>query len=114
MKIVNKTRQHILAENAVIAQTLLKRITGLLNHSKLNPGEALIIKPCNSIHTFFMRFAIDVIFVDAQGRIIKTIRSMAPFRISGIYFRALFCIELAAGTLESTSTRIGDYIAIQQ
>ncbi len=108
MKVINKTRQTTLAENAVIAKTPLKRMIGLLNRKGLEPGEALIIKPCNSIHTFFMRFPIDVVFVDANNRITKTIRSMRPFRISGIYLNALFVIELPAGTLEKTSTQAGD------
>ena len=110
MKVINKTRQTVLAENAVIAKTPLKRMIGLLNRSSLEPGEALIIKPCNSIHTFFMRFPIDVIFVDANNRITKTIHSMRPFRISGIYLNALFSIELPTGTLEKTSTHAGDVV----
>jgi len=112
MKVINKTRQTIIAENAVIAKTPLKRMIGLLSRKAFEPGEALIIKPCNSIHTFFMRFPIDVAFVDANNRITKAIRSMRPFRISGIYLNALFCIELPTGTLEKTSTQTGDYITI--
>lgn len=110
MKVVNKTRQTILAENAIIAKTPLKRMIGLLNRKSFEQGEALIIKPCNSIHTCFMRFSIDVAFVDSNNRIIRTIRSMRPFRISGIYLNALFCIELPAGTLEKTSTQPGDLL----
>ena len=112
MKVINKTRQATLAENAAVAKTPLKRMIGLLNRKGFEPGEALIIKPCNSIHTFFMRFPIDVIFVDRDSRITRTIRSMRPFRISGIYLNALFSIELPAGTLEKTSTQIGDYLTI--
>jgi len=112
MKIINKTRGITLAENAIIAKTPLKRMVGLLNRRQFEQGEALIIKPCNSIHTFFMHFAIDVIFVNSNNRITRTIRSMRPFRISGIYLSALFSIELPAGTLAKTSTQTGDYIAI--
>ena len=112
MKVINKTRQTILAENAAIAKTPLTRMIGLLNRKAFEPGEALIIRPCNSIHTFFMRFPIDVIFVDANNRIIKTISRMRPFRISGIYLNALFTIELPAGTLDKTSAQTGDYITI--
>lgn len=112
MKIINKTRGIILAENAIIAKTPLKRMVGLLNRKAFEPGEALVIKPCNSIHTFFMHFPIDVIFVDSNNRITKTIRGMRPFRISGIYLSALFSIELPTRTLEKTSTQTGDYIAI--
>lgn len=110
MKVVNKTRQTILAENAAIAKTPLKRMVGLLNRKSFEPGEALVIRPCNSIHTCFMRFPIDVVFVDSNNRVTKMIRSMRPFRISGIYLNALFCIELPAGTLGKTSTQPGDLL----
>ena len=112
MKIINKDRGTTLAEGVVIAKTPLKRMIGLLNCRQFEQGQALIIKPCNSIHTFFMHFAIDVIFVDSSNRVIKFIRNMRPFKISGIYFNALFTIELPAGTLEKTSTQTGDYLAI--
>jgi len=110
MKVINKTRQTILAENAVIAKTPSKRMIGLLNRKSFEQGEALIIKPCNSIHTFFMRFPIDLAFIDANNRITKTIHGMRPFRISGIYLKAVFCLELPTGTLEKTSTQPGDLV----
>ena len=113
MRIINKIRGIPLAQNAIVAKTPLKRMIGLLSRRQFEQGEALIIKPCNSIHTFFMHFAIDAIFVDSNNRIIKSIRSMQPFRISGIYLNALFCIELPAGSLEKTSTQTGDYIIIE-
>ncbi|MDD5560994.1 MAG: DUF192 domain-containing protein [Candidatus Omnitrophica bacterium] len=112
MKIINKDRGTSLAEDAAIAKTPLRRMVGLLNRRELKQGQALIIKPCNSIHTFFMQFAIDVIFVDSNNRITREIRSMRPFRISGIYLNALFSIELPAGTLERTSTQTGDHITL--
>ena len=112
MKIINKTRGITIAQDAIVAKTPLKRMVGLLSRKQFEQGQALIIKPCNSIHTFFMHFAIDVIFVDSRNRITKIIRSMQPFRLSGIYLNALFSIELPAGTLKKTSTQTGDYIAI--
>jgi len=112
MKIINSTRDITLAQNAIVAKTPLKRMIGLLSRKQFEQGEALIIKPCNSIHTFFMHFIIDVIFIDSNNRIIKIIHSLRPFRISGIYLNALFSVELPAGTLKKTSTQSGDYIAI--
>ena len=112
MKITNKTKGIALAENAAVAGTPLARMIGLLGRRKFEEGEALIIKPCNSIHTFFMRFPIDTVFVDSHNIVTKTICNMRPFRISGIYFNALFTIELPAGTLEKTSTQTGDYLII--
>ena len=110
MRVVNKTRNSILAENAVIADTSFKRVRGLLGKSGLGEGEALVLKPCNSIHTFFMSFPIDVVFVDSQKRVAKTISNMSPFRISGIYFKANLTIELPAGTISKTSTQPGDLL----
>lgn len=110
MRIINKTRQTKLAENAAIAKTPFKRMVGLLSRNSLEQGEALLIKPCNSIHTFFMRFPIDVAFIDSGGRIIKAIHCMRPFRISSIYLNAHFCLELPAGTLEKTSSQPGDLV----
>jgi uncharacterized membrane protein (UPF0127 family) len=108
MKIINVTKNALLAENAIIAGTFSKRIKGLLGEKDFKKGQALMITPCNSIHTLFMRFPIDVLFVDSDNRIVKLISHMLPFRISGIYFQAHFVIELPAGTLEATSTQKGD------
>lgn len=110
MRIINKTKNSILAENGVIAGTSLKRVKGLLGRSGLKESEALLLKPCNSIHTFFMSFPIDVVFVDSQKKVVKTISDMAPFRMSGIYFRAHLAIELLAGTISKTSTQPGDLL----
>jgi len=110
MKIINKSKGTILAERAFQARSLLQRVIGLLNRKGLEEGEALIIHPCNSIHTFFMRFAIDVLFVDKESRVIKAIPSLEPFRLTRIYFKAKFVIELPTGAISSTSTCPGDLI----
>ncbi len=62
----------------------------------------------NSIHMFFMRFAIDVIFVDGQNRVIGLVERIKPFRMSPYFFRAKWAIELSAGTIEKTGVRQGD------
>jgi len=113
MKIVNKTKNTVLAEGAEVANTVLKRMKGLLGRKDYRQGEALIIKPCNSIHTFFMRFPIDVLFVDKHNKAIKAISSLNPFRFTFVYFNAAFTVELPIGTLESSSTTKGDTIAIE-
>ncbi len=113
MRIVNQTKRTVLAESVVIADTPFKRIKGLLGRKDFKEGEALIIKPCNSIHTFFMRFPIDVLFVAQDNRIIKAISYLGPFRLTSIYFNASFAIELPAGTIQSTSTQQGDCLTIE-
>lgn len=101
-----------MAEDAVIADKPLSRMKGLLGRKELKAGQAVVLRPCNSVHTFFMRFSIDVIFVDKKNRVVKTISSLASFRLTRIYFSSSFAIELPAGTILSSSTRKGDLIGI--
>ena len=110
MQIINKTKGKILAEKAGLANTIFSRSKGLLGRKDFKQGEALIIVPCNSIHTFFMRFAIDVLFVDSENKVIKAISNMRPFRLSNLYFSARYTIELPTGTIKTTSTAPGDIL----
>lgn len=112
MKIINKTKGTCLAEAAVFADTLFLRMKGLLDRNEIKKGEALIITPCDSIHTFFMRFAIDVIFVDRRHRVDFAINSIKPWRLSRLCWRAKFAIELPSGVIQETRTEKGDEISI--
>jgi len=112
MQIANKTKNTILAQNAVIADTILKRMKGLLGRKDFKEGEALVLKPCNSIHTFFMSFAIDVVFVDSNNKVVKAISAMTPFRLSRIYFKARLAIELPVGTISKTTTQPNDLLQL--
>jgi uncharacterized membrane protein (UPF0127 family) len=113
MKILNKTNGVILAQKADIADSVFARAKGLLRRKDLLSGEGLVLKPCNSIHTFFMRFPIDVLFVSKEGQVIETIASLKPFRITAVYFRSAFVIELPSGTINSTSTQKEDLISLE-
>jgi len=101
--------------NRVVAPTLLtafdseSRRRGLLKHESLPEGSALIIAPSNAIHTFFMRFAIDVAFVSKDGRVVKVRSAVRPWRIAAAW-RAFAVIEMAAGSFEKGDTRPGDLL----
>lgn len=110
MKIVNVSKNSILADEACIADSFLSRLKGLLGRTEFKPGEGLIIKPCDSIHTFFMHFPIDVVFIDKQNKIIKIYPLLKPWRLSSLFFSAVSCIELPSGILTKTNTQEGDYI----
>jgi len=112
MRIINQSKNTILADEAIIAGTLLKRMIGLLGRKELKKGQALILKPCNSIHTFFMRFSIDVLFVDKENKVIKAISSKEPFRLTYMYFTACFAVELPVGTIQSSATSPGDSLTL--
>ncbi|MFH1622296.1 MAG: DUF192 domain-containing protein [Candidatus Omnitrophota bacterium] len=112
-KIVNKTKNIILAEKTEIADTPLKRMKGLLGKNNLNQGEGLIIKPCSSIHTFFMRFSIDVVFLDDYNEVTALTESLPPFRFFGSFLKGKIVLELPQGTIARTKTSINDKIEIQ-
>jgi uncharacterized membrane protein (UPF0127 family) len=110
--IINLTKQRVLAEKAVLADTLFLRLKGLLGRQGLGVQEALVLSPCDSVHTFFMRFAIDVVFLDKQNKIIGIYPCLKPWRITRIFFGATTCLELPAGALSATQTQLGDDIKI--
>ncbi|MEW6170047.1 MAG: DUF192 domain-containing protein [Candidatus Omnitrophota bacterium] len=114
MRIINLTKNTTLAEEVEIAKTIWQRGKGLLGRKTLGQGKALVLWPCDSIHTFFMQFAIDVIFVDKENRIISVYENLKPFRVTRIYFKAKFAIELPIGTIATSSTKIGDTLQIQE
>jgi uncharacterized membrane protein (UPF0127 family) len=88
------------------------RRKGLLGRDGLAADEALILAPCSAIHTFFMKFAIDVAYVDRHGIVVKARHHIAPWRMSAAR-GALAAIELREGTLERTHTRRGDRLRLE-
>ncbi|MFP2933675.1 DUF192 domain-containing protein [Pyxidicoccus sp. 3LG] len=109
----NETRQRLLADRAERADGFLDRFKGLMGRRSLAVGEGLHIVPCNSIHTFFMRIPIDVVFLDAQGTIIRQMPALPPWRTTSVYFKSRSVLELPAGVLEASGTREGDRLVFQ-
>lgn len=87
------------------------RRTGLLKHTGLPDGAAMLIAPTNAIHTFFMKFAIDVAFVAKDGRIVKISPALPPWRMSAAW-GGFAVIEMAAGSFERTGTEVADVLAV--
>ena len=102
----------VLADAAEVADTSQKRRTGLLKHTKLDAGDGLWIVPCESVHSFFMKFAIDVVYLDRKHKIKKVRRGMAPWRISACLM-AHSVLELPTGTIVQTGTQAGDQLEIK-
>lgn len=112
IQVQNLTRKVELADRAEVADTSAKRRTGLLKHTGLEPGEGLWIVPCESVHSFFMKFTIDVLYLDRKHRVKKIRPEMAPWRISGC-LTAHSVLELPAGTITRTGTVRGDQLEIK-
>ncbi|MDD5725130.1 MAG: DUF192 domain-containing protein [Candidatus Omnitrophica bacterium] len=112
MRLINKSKNTVLAENLLLADTPFRRMIGLLGKDSLHAGQALLLAPCNSVHTFFMRFAIDLIFLDKNDMVIKTAHNCFPNKSIVICWGAVKVIELPAGKILSTGTQLRDKIQI--
>ncbi|MDP2940607.1 MAG: DUF192 domain-containing protein [Candidatus Omnitrophota bacterium] len=112
MRAINISQGTTLAQKLDVADNFFTRLKGLLGEKELAKGNGLLIKSCNSIHTFFMRFAIDAIFVDKNNKVVGLVKNLKPFRLSPIFFNASFVIELPCQTIAETHTQIGDYISL--
>ena len=110
-QVTNRTRNSALATRLTLADTPQTRDRGLLGRDGLAPGEGLWIIPCQAIHMFFMRFSIDLIYIDRQKRVRKVKSNIAPWRISTC-FTAHSVLELPVGIVRETGTRRGDLLEI--
>ncbi len=107
--VTNPARGTVLATCLEVADSGPKRNKGLLGRDGLAPGEGLWIVPCESVHTFFMRFPIDLVYLDRKNRIKKVRDSVGPWRLSAC-LSAHSVIELPAGTIRNTQTQAGDVL----
>ena len=96
-----------------IARSTLQRMRGLLGRSGLPSGQGMLIERCSSIHTFFMKFALDVIFLDSDRAVRRVVRGLRPWRLAGSP-GASCVVELAAGALEGTDLAAGDALRIEE
>jgi len=113
LRVANVTRGRVLADRAEIADTSAKRRTGLLKHTGLAPGEGLWIAPCEGVHTFGMKFPIDVLFLTKKKKVLKARRNMVRRRIS-FSLLAHSVLELPTGTLAETETQAGDQLEFEK
>lgn len=111
MRIVNRTRGTVLAERAAIAETPHARRRGLLGTDSLGDGAGILILPCRQVHTFGMRYPIDVIFIDDSWKVKRIACRMKPRRLSPIVPASRAVLEIPAAKAEETGTRVGDIIA---
>lgn len=111
-KVLNVTRGSVLATQLTKAHTAATRQKGLLGRKSLLPGEGLWIAPCESVHTFFMRFPIDLVYLDRKLKVKKVRHSVGAWRMSAC-FTAYSVLELPAGTAAATRTERGDTMMIE-
>jgi uncharacterized membrane protein (UPF0127 family) len=107
----NERTRAVLATRLETAFDARSRRRGLLGRSHLDEGAALIIAPCNAIHTFFMRFPIDVLFAAKDGRVVGLRQGLAPWRVAAS-LRARAVVECPAGVIRASRTELGDLVEV--
>ena len=110
MIVQNPARETVLGAAIEVAATSSKRAKGLLGRDALAAGEGLLFKHCSSLHTLFMRFAIDIAFISKDGKVLKLAHAVPPFRICVAPLRAHYALELPAGSLEASGTKVHDML----
>jgi uncharacterized protein len=98
-----------ICESCVVAHRMLPRMRGLLGRRALEPGEGMLIRPAPSIHTYFMRFSIDAVFLSRDGEVLKVASNVAPWRMRSCR-KAYAVLELAAGEAQRRGIAVGDHI----
>lgn len=100
-----------LTDRCHIAEAFFERLKGLIGKQQLANGEGMFFPRCNSVHMWFMRFPIDVIFVDAQYRVTSVYSGLRPWRLLPVFdFRASHALELPEGSIERVGVRKGDVL----
>jgi hypothetical protein len=113
VRVVNRTKGTLVAERADVAATFFTRLRGLLGRSSLDQGSGLVLRPTNSIHSFFMKFPIDVLFLDRSARVLHVMGDMRPNRISPLVRHAHTVVELPVGAIAASRTATGDQLRLE-
>lgn len=111
-RLVSKTTNKTLVPRLEIAESMWSRMKGLLGREKLERDEALWITSGNSVHTFFMKFPIDLVFVDRKLKVRKTFRAVEPGRLVWPVWGAYSVIEFSSGFLESNPISVGEQLHV--
>lgn len=108
LRVENATRNTLVGDRIRLARTLSQRTVGLLRTPELGPGEGLWIEAAPSIHMFFMKYPIDAVFVDGNGRVTKIAPNLKPWRVVWWARGAKDCLELPAGAAATAGIQVGD------
>lgn len=109
----NETKKMVVAAELEIAKSFIQRFKGLMLRKRLRENGGLMLLGCGSIHTCFMRFAIDAVFMDMNYKVIYTKERIKPWRLTGFVKRAYITVELPEGTVKRKDISIGDILILK-
>ncbi len=113
MQVFNQTRNVLLIAQGRLANTFWTRLRGLLGAAPLQKGEGLILAGEKSIHTLFMGFAIDVVYLDKNYKIIRIDPNMVPYRLGPFITQSAYVLEMPVGTIAYTASQVGDQLKFE-
>lgn len=108
MRITNRTRNTLLGSRVTLASTWLGRLRGFIGRPEPGPGEGILLLPCDAVHTFWMSFDLDVLFLDEKGRVLEVVRSLRPWKRTRRVPKARYVLEVPVGTVDGSGTQVGD------
>lgn len=111
MVLINKTNNTIISQNVVVADTFFKRLKGLMFTKELPDQSSLHIIPCSEIHTFNMRYSIDILYLDANNKILDINEELQPGKIGKRVKNAVSVIELPSGKIKKLDIKVGQAVA---
>ena len=106
----DRQKEELIAAEVITAKKFFNRLFGLTVRRKLKANEGFYIEYCSSIHTFWMRYSIDAVFLDRNNKVIAIYDSIRPFRVTKFIENAFSVLELCPGTIGRTSLSVGDLI----
>ena len=113
--LVNMRDESLVARRLRRADTFCRRLRGLMFSKTFPTGiDALILTPCNAVHTFFMRYHLDVLFLDGNLKVLHIIQGMKPGRFSPVVKEARYVVEMAAGNAVRYGVQVGDSLSLQE
>lgn len=111
IRVTNTTRGTVLGTRVRLADDAASRVRGFLFRPPPATGEGILLSPCRAVHMFGVRFALDVVFISAEGAVVATYPQLAPWRRSAIHGSALHALELPSGTIRASGTAVGDALS---
>lgn len=98
---------NVVCRKMLVASNIFERMKGLMFSTELPDCDGFLISPCNSIHTFFMLYELDIVFLDKDFKVVRILRDLSPWRMTWIYFKARHVLEMKGGTL-TKNIKCGD------
>lgn len=112
VRVLNQTRGTVVAERCRVASSFRDRMVGMLKSPEPEPGDGLWIDRTSSIHMWFMRYPLDIVFVDKRGRVTKAVERLRPWRVVLWAPGSRDCLELGVGSVARSGTAPGDQLEV--